>query len=290
MARSTPNVTIATDTFGQWITKTNELADLASTGAVTVAPGAGDTVSGNGAIVGTLVVTTLVANGAIRGGDLTSTNTLSVSSNLAVTGTANVSIAINVGANVTANTTAIKLGNSTVNTVIVSTGIDTDGTLAVAGNVAANGTAFVVDTANLRAGVNTAAVSNKALAVAGNTQVTGEMYVDGTLAIKTADIVANTTTITATNALTVIDSFPKSSASACKYLINIKKPSTSGRHSIEMLVMHDGTDVYATRYAELFNTSLGTFTTTIDATTVSINFTPAATGTFGAETLRIQVD
>jgi hypothetical protein len=290
MARSTPNVTIATDTFGHWITKTNELADLASTGAVTVAPGAGDTVSGNGAIVGTLVVTTLVANGAIRGGDLTSTNTLSVSSNLAVTGTANVSIAINVGANVTANTTAIKLGNGTVNTVIVSTGIDTDGTLAVAGNVAANGTAFVVDTANLRAGVNTAAVSNKALAVTGNTQVTGEMYVDGTLAIKTADIVANTTTITATNALTVIDSFPKSSASACKYLINIKKPSTSGRHSIEMLVMHDGTDVYATRYAELFNTSLGTFTTTIDATTVSINFTPAATGTFGAETLRIQVD
>lgn len=289
MARSISNVTIATDSFGQWVTRTNEIATVISNNAVTVGSGAGDTVTGNGAIAGSLVVTTLVANSALRGGNLTTANTLSVSSNLAVTGTTNTSVAVNVGANVTANTTALKLGNSTVNTVILSTGIDTDGTFAVAGNVAANGTAFVVDTTNFRAGVNTAAVSNKALAVAGNTQVTGHVLVDGDLSIKTADIVANTKTLTATNALTVVDSFLFAEAASCKYLINVKN-ATTGRHSIEMLVLHDGTDVYSTRYAELFNTSLGSFTTTINATAVAVNFTPAATGTFEVATLRIQVN
>lgn len=289
MATSISNVTIATDTFAQWVTKTNEIATVISNNAITVSSGGGHTVTGNGAVVGSLVVTTLVANSALRGGNLTTANTLSVSSNLAVTGTTNTSVAVNVGANVTANTTALKLGNSTVNTVILSTGIDTDGTFAVAGNVAANGTAFVVDTTNFRAGVNTAAVSNKALAVAGNTQVTGHMYVNGDLSIKTADIVANTKTLTATNALTVVDSFLFAEAASCKYLINVKN-ATTGRHSIEMLVLHDGTDVYSTRYAELFNTSLGSFTTTINATAVAVNFTPAATGTFEVATLRIQVN
>lgn len=290
MARSIANVVIATDTFAQWVTKTNELADLISTGAVTVAANSsGDTVTGNGTIVGTLVSTVLVANSSIRGGNLTSSNTLSISSNVDITGVANATVAINVGANVSANTTTIKIGNSTVNTVITSSGIDTDGTLFVAGNIVANSTTFVVDTTNSRASVNSAIVANKALAVTGNTQVTGELYVDGILAIKTADIVANTKTITATNALTVVDSFPLAAASACKYLIGVKN-ATTGRHTIEMLIMHDGTDVYSTRYAELFNTSLGTFTTTINATAVAVNFTPAATGTFEVATLRIQVN
>jgi hypothetical protein len=284
MARSIANVTIATDTFGQWVTKTNTLADLASNGAVTVsANSVGDTATGNGTIAGTLVVTTIVANSAIRGGNLTTSNTLSVSSNVAISGF------LTVGANVSANATAFRVGNSTVNTVILSTGIDTDGTFAVAGNVAANGTSFVIDTTNFRVGVNTATVSNKALAVAGNTQVTGHMLVDGDLSIKTAELVANTKTLTATNALTVVDSFLFAEAASCKYLISVKN-ATTGRHSIEMLVLHDGTDVYSTRYAELFNTSLGSFTTTINATAVAVNFTPAATGTFEVATLRIQVN
>lgn len=290
MARSIANVTIATDTFAQWIDRTNELSELARTGAVTVAANTtGDTVSGNGSVSGILAATTLVATSGLRGGTIAAAAALPITSNVSITGVANASVGINVGANVSANVTAFKVGNSTVNTVILSTGIDTDGTLAVAGNVAANGTAFVVDTTNFRAGVNTAAVADKALAVSGNSQVTGELYIDGTLAIKTADIVANTKTITATNALTVIDSFPLAATSACKYLINIKN-ATTGRHTIEMLVMHDGTDVYSTRYAELFNTSQGTFSTTINATAVAVNFTPAATGTFEAATLRIQVD
>ena len=290
MARQFANVLIASDTFASWVNRTNDLIQLAKTGAVTVAANTtGDVTVGNGHVNGILSVKTLVANTTLRGGSLSSPNTLNIGSNVAITGVANATVGFNVGANVSVNTSSLRIGNSSVNTVIVATGIDTDGTLSVAGNIVANGTTFVVDTTNNRASVNSAVVANKALSVTGNTQVIGEMYINGSLAIKTADIVANTKTITATNAITVIDSFPIADAGVCKYLISVRN-STNQKHAIEMLVMHDGTDVYSTRYAELFNTSLGTFTTTINATAVAVNFTPAATGTFEAATLRIQVD
>jgi hypothetical protein len=52
------------------------------------------------------------------------------------TTTANVSVALNVGANVNLTTTRINVGNSTVNTFVTSTTVETDGTVVVgAGSV-----------------------------------------------------------------------------------------------------------------------------------------------------------
>tara|TARA_B100000900_G_scaffold415854_1_gene447523 strand:+ start:15306 stop:18272 length:2967 start_codon:yes stop_codon:yes gene_type:complete len=56
---------------------------------------------------------------------------VSATSGLAVTGIANVSSKLNVGANVNLSTSKISVGTSSVNTAITSSGIDTDGTLAV---------------------------------------------------------------------------------------------------------------------------------------------------------------
>ena len=110
---------------------------------------------------------------------LTVTNLTTLSGNIN-TPTANASVAINVGANVGANTTALRagtttintvsinvgsnvaidtvalrVGNSTVNTVITSTAIDTDGTLAVLGVATLSDTLTVTNLSTLSGNVNT---------------------------------------------------------------------------------------------------------------------------------------
>lgn len=288
MSRAVANIEIATDTFQQWVVKTNDLAALMSNGVVTVAPTAtGDISTGNGTIVGTLVSTVFVANGAIRGGNLTTNATLTVADGLAVTGNASATVAVNVGANVTANTTALRAGNSTVQTVIGF------GTVSVGANVTANTTAVKVGNNNLglsAVGVNTAVVSGQALAVNGSALVNGTVTANGTVAVKTSRLVSNTAN--ATSGATTIDSFPLTETSSAKYLISVTKPSATppGRHSIEMLLIHDSIDVYTTRYAEIYNsnTSLGTFAAVINGANVEIKFTPAVANTYNATTLRIQ--
>jgi len=68
-------------------------------------------------------------------------NNFEMSRGLSVTGTANVSVALNVGANVNLSTSQINVGNSTVNTVITSTLLSTNG-ITVAGGTA-NGVAYL---------------------------------------------------------------------------------------------------------------------------------------------------
>lgn len=73
----------------------------------------------------------LSANTISASGLITGTN------GLTITGTANASVAMNVGANVNLSTTQIKVGNSTVNTVVTSTSVTTAN--AILGAVTANG-------------------------------------------------------------------------------------------------------------------------------------------------------
>lgn len=82
---------------------------------------------------------------------------------------------------------------------------------------------------------------------------------------------ANLTT-TASNQ--VVDSFSTLYYRTAKYLVSVSH-ATEGFHSEEILVMHDGTNVYFTSYGQLFsNESLGTFSASIDGTTVRLTFTP----------------
>ncbi len=92
-------------------------------------------------------------------------------------GSANVTVAVNVGANVTANTSALKVGNSTVNSIITST------TASVGSNVVANTSALLIGNSS----VNTVITANSASL--GNTTITGFANVSSTFA-------AGNTTIT----------------------------------------------------------------------------------------------
>ncbi len=89
--------------------------------------------------------TTVSANGAVN-----ITNTLAAG-NTTITGFANVSSYLYVGANVYLSTADIRVGNSTVNTIITSTSINTNGTITantiVVGNVEQTQTNLNVDPA-----------------------------------------------------------------------------------------------------------------------------------------------
>lgn len=81
------NVDVTTDTFGGWIAKTNQLAAIISANTVTVdTTSTGSVSTGNGFVNGVFGSNTLVAS-TIRGGSINTANTLTISSNVNITGT-----------------------------------------------------------------------------------------------------------------------------------------------------------------------------------------------------------
>jgi hypothetical protein len=86
MSRQLNTVNAAADTFGNWVIKTNDIVLLVNTDVVTVEQNtAGDLTVGNGYVIGIFGSNTLVATD-IRGGSVTSSNVLLISSNANFTG------------------------------------------------------------------------------------------------------------------------------------------------------------------------------------------------------------
>lgn len=98
--------TALTNTFDYWRTRTNEIAYALSNQVVTVA----NPVTGNAVVNGYVSSNNLVAT-TIRGGNISTSAVLTVTSNLAVNGT------------------IFTVGNSTINTVINSTSITVNSVL-----------------------------------------------------------------------------------------------------------------------------------------------------------------
>lgn len=84
------NVNVIADTFGAWVQKTNQIADIVSANAVTVdATTTGSISTGNGFVNGIFSATTIATN-TLRGGNVAVSNTLVISSNVIIDGTLNV--------------------------------------------------------------------------------------------------------------------------------------------------------------------------------------------------------
>jgi len=79
---------------------------------------------------------------------------LTATSGASVTGIANISSTLNIGANVNLSTTKITVGTSSVNTAITSSGIDADGTLAVGGAATLSSTLGVTGAATMSSSAN----------------------------------------------------------------------------------------------------------------------------------------
>jgi hypothetical protein len=142
-------------------------------------------------------------NTAITSTTITSTALLSIG-NTNVTGTANVSTGINVGANVNLSTTYIDVGNSTVNTTITNITVSTNtvnvaSIINVGANVSANTTALRVGNST----VNTS-ITSTALTTTSNTITLGTaayVVANGNVGIGTASPGSALDVLTATNGI-----------------------------------------------------------------------------------------
>jgi len=181
MAKTIANVE-TTQTFSAWLDKTNELAGAF---ANVVSVDAGAYPVGTAGVNGTFIANTLTVT----------TGILTANASANIVGSANVTVAVNVGANVTANTSALKVGNSTVNSIITST------TASVGSNVVANTSALLIGNSSVNTVITSSSIdTDGSLSVlgatlvsntlaAGNTTITGFANVSSTLA-------AGNTTIT----------------------------------------------------------------------------------------------
>jgi hypothetical protein len=110
MAQQISNVYIATDTFASWVDKTNQGLDLLSTFAVTTTnTAAGALTTGNGSVNGIFSANTIVAGAQLRGGNVTTSNTLFVISTVDVQNT--FSNAVTIAANLTISAAAGRTAN-----------------------------------------------------------------------------------------------------------------------------------------------------------------------------------
>lgn len=107
--------TANTNSFYYWLNRTNEIAHALSNYVITTDS---NNTTGNAYVNGTFSASILTANTELRGGNTTTSNTLTISTNVNVTGTQ-----LTVGSNVVVNASQIFVGNSTSNVVINSSSI-----------------------------------------------------------------------------------------------------------------------------------------------------------------------
>jgi filamentous hemagglutinin len=158
MALATSNVNTVTDSFQNWIDKTNILLDGYSTTIVTTAANSqGGTTTGNGTVNGIFTANSVTVNGnttfGLRGGNTTIANVLYVTSN-------------------------VSIGNTTVNTVFTTTTIDTDLALTVLGATTLSNSLSVTGNTTL---TGNATLNGTLQTISGNaTFDSGVLFVDAT--------------------------------------------------------------------------------------------------------------
>jgi hypothetical protein len=177
------------DTFGIWLSRTNDLATIASQNAVTVDSTIGGSIStGNGFVNGYFGANTLIARDGIVGGNLSSRGTLNLIANIAFTYNSSnlVSVAANsLSSNLTITTNAIYItpigGNTTIggnnlNITAIATNANTIATITGNTILKANSTfnIFAVTGNNF---------ATRIVANTTNTSITGNVFLSNTISV-----------------------------------------------------------------------------------------------------------
>ena len=102
-------------------------------------------------------------------------------------------------------------------------------------------------------------------------QVAGGVGIAGTLSVSNGALSSNTFTTASTSQVSV-DSFATASYRSAKY--QVQMTSGTSYDTIELLLIHDGTNVYLTQYGDV-NTgaTLGSFDATITTGVLNLLFT-----------------
>lgn len=198
MSLPVANVDITTDTFGIWVVKTNTLAYYMSNHVVTVDQTAsGNGSSGNGYIVGNFGSTLLFANSELRGGNVSTTGTLNISSNVALSNTITIS-----GASVLSNTLNVTGAVTFSNVLTVTGNTNLSNNFSAGGFANIAGTLMVTGATTLRnsLSVNNAVTASNTLAVTGAATFSNTATVTG---LTTLNGNVNTPTANATTAINV---------------------------------------------------------------------------------------
>ena len=251
MAKSVANVNIATDTFNGWVTKTNILLDALTNEIVTANTQAnGSLTTGNGFVIGIFGSNTICAPSQLRGGNVQSSNTLSITSNVVV-------------------------GNTfTVNSLATSVYLNT--------NVHVQGANSFTNATNITLTGNTLSIPANTVTVTANTITFDGVNINSNLTIKTdlsVVVASNTDLGTDTSSALEVLSFSKSGFSSGKLTAQAKKGTNTSIS--EILVAHDTTTNTAqlTVYGVVRAPStinLGSFSATTNATHVIVGYTQAS--------------
>ena len=237
-------------------------ATSSTTGALTVAGGAG--IIGNLFVGGNLVVNNsaqfsyVMASNAITAASLFSNATIQASSDLF--------------ANTVTSNTTIQAGTSLLaNTITSNTTIQANSTITgsqIDSNGAVNGASL-----NIRGFANVQVLQSNGY-VSGNTWV-----IDGN---------AHTSTSTFQQ---VVDAWPAATFRTAHYMVQVTDTTNSYYQATQVMLIHDGTDVYLTEYGDIYtNQSLGQFAADIVSNMVELLFTPKTSATMIIKSVRTAID
>ncbi len=111
------------------------------------------------------------------------------------------------------------------------------------------------------------------------------------LQVEELGIDTRTSTVSSTQTFNVHD-FDKNEFRSARYTIQIKNTTDSTYHVTEILLIHDGTDVYMTEYGTIFTGSAAeaTFDADISGDDVRLRVTPASNASTSIKFDRTVVD
>lgn len=260
------SINATSNTFSDWLVRTNELSDLMRDDVVTANTSGAET-SGDAILYGSLVANTIVAADEIRGGDYSNSGNLSISSNTAITGNLSVTGDMSLTGTLTVpngnltyvidssnfedlipTTSGDLLGNSSNRWDGYFTDIDASGDVIADSLVVDSLT--VSNTASLPSLSFTGETSFEDIVVTGNADIQSLVVSD--LVTNTAAIIGTNDTVTS-NAETVIDTFDKTQSKGFKYIIHGDNNDATSAYAIEINCSHNGTNVFFTRFGEVSN-------------------------------------
>lgn len=262
MAKNFNQIVIATDTFAQWLSLTNQMANAYKNVVTTATNTAGDTTSGNAFVSGIFGANTMVVNYEMRGGTVDTAANLAIVSNVTISG-ANSTFTSNVflnTSNVTVNSNTFSItGVAGANAVQVSTNSTATNTRIFATTLYIQGNTTVV---------NTTTFSN-------SVTVSGPVSLSNTMSFPHNTMGSNS--VTANSSALIVDSFNGSTFRGGKYVISVKDNANSTYQMTEILVMHDGVTGYTTEYATLRSSAnnLALFSANLSGTTVRLWAAPS---------------
>lgn len=287
MAKSLSQVAIATDTFLAWVQKTNYAINAIATECLTANTDANGAVTVGNSFLNGIFSSNVVAVATLRGGNVQSSDVLSITSNAVFSG-AQINASSNVyitGSNLHITGKTTTTGNLTFKsnstfTVLTLTGNTTAKAITANADVTISGNVSIsqnVDSINfITANVATTNLT-RSNNITANTTVTANIYIGNTSFYLYNDCVTINTTGTSAQLVT---SYSIDYTTA-KLLINVRDQNANSVLGSEILIINDGgTTVYSTEYAILAsNGIISTFTSNANSTMVRLYATPTVANT-----------